>query len=746
MFGSSVSGAPFKPFGTSTNNNTASSTSVFNAAASTPTGSMFPPASGNTLFGAKPAEFKSSDSAPKEQDSTEPKPLFGGVHKPQENDKAPLFTPFKTSDTADKEGSTKAPTTNLFAKPAAPSQDLFVKPALPASAESTAMGNMTQAPPPMPKPKYADSGTQTKFEANPKWASFSPESIPDHLTTEEQRDNYIRMWRLGTLNSSFKAQIAQINPQKQDIDNIIAYYVMMRTQLGIPTELTSLISPMRSDSSDDFPPKSVPPLNRKADTQDDAAIQERRRSIEDADATAPEVSNPSRLFGTTTPSPSMKRKAVDDEDADEGANDTTGKRAKTNGVTTDAGVDDNSASLSQSRTSKPGVSHTLAKFASSFVAQKSPRGTSPSDSEESGEESDEDTTQDDRKTNGTTSPANGSSPASEGGGSLFDRVQVDNEGKPVRDVQPDKVDRETTKEDNPATSLFGGSKFASSFNASGSVTPQFSFGGSGETTPRTPSPAKSELERPATSTSMFGSLPPASASTTPPASPSAPSLFATSAKSGATPNASSAPSPSIFANMTTQAPVLFGNTFSASSSSSAPQTTLFGAGTEQPKPLFPGPLASTSSSQASSAASSTDASRATSPGQDEETENLPQVDLTRGAGEENEEVLFESRSRGLKLIGGSGWVPQGVGFLRVLKNRETGRSRVLLRADPSGNIVLNTLLVPQIEYSQRGSNVQFVVFKEAKPEQWTLRVKTENLATELSTVMQENKKGGLDGK
>ena len=813
LFSSSVSATPFNASTATSNASTGASTSIFKPTASAPAGSIPPPTASNTLFGVKPEEPKSTNEAPKEKDSAfkpEQKPLFG-LSKPQESStpslftpfeaptaegkesstpsgktgKAPLFTPFKAPDAANKDDSTEtstAPSQNVFAKPATPSQDLFAKPTIPATSTST-FGKAIEAP----KPKYADSGTQTKFEAQPKWASFLPESIPDHLTTEEQRENYIRMWRLGTLNASFKAQIAQIDPQKQDIDNIIAYYVMMRTQLGIPTGLTTILSPIRSDSPEDFPPKPISPLKRKADTQGDTATQKRRRSIDESDnAISHESPKNSQIFGATSTSP--KRKSLDTDNDEDMLNGQVGKRAKTNGVTNSHADEDTAKS-----TSKPAVSDTLTKFASSFVAQKSQstRASSPSNSEGSDGESDKE--EEKTKTNGSTSPANGASPTT-GGRSLFDRVQFDDAGKPMRQVEPEKEgekeDKQTTKDDNPVASLFSGSKFASSFNTSPSTTPQFSFAGSEAATPHTPSPAKSESEKPAPSASLFGNLTPPSAptsftSTTPAAPPPNKSFFDTPAKDGATPSGSSAPSPSIFAKLTPKEPATFGNVASTSSAASPPSNTstlfgtgsdqpkplfpgpmasspsaqpnnasppsntgsLFGTGSEQPQPLFPGPMASASPSQPSSTASSTDASRSTTPVQPDataeetETDNLPQVDLSRGAGEENEDVLFETRARGLKLVAGTGWESQGVGFLRILKNRETGRSRILLRADPSGKVILNTLLLPQVEYSHRGSNVQFLVFNEAKPEQWTLKVKTQTLAADLVAIMQGNKKG-----
>lgn len=100
---------------------------------------------------------------------------------------------------------------------------------------------------------------------------------------------------------------------------------------------------------------------------------------------------------------------------------------------------------------------------------------------------------------------------------------------------------------------------------------------------------------------------------------------------------------------------------------------------------------------------------------------------------------METRARGLKLAPGSGWESQGVGYLRILKHRSTSRSRVLLRADPSGKVILNAALMKQIKYSVAGTSVQFLVPKaEGAPEQWALRVKKEEVER-LASTMEEAK-------
>lgn len=778
---------------------TSTSTPIFKPPASA-AGQLFPPsASGSNLFGApKPTEAAPTDNVSKEKDSgAEAKPLFGGASQNQSKPpESTMFAPPKASSAADKE---RPP---MFPASTPQTQSSLAKPVAQDAAKSTASGTQTEMTTAAQKPKYVDEQTQTTFKAKSNWASLLPPSIPVGLKTEEERENYTRTWRLTMLNKSFQSQVAAINPEKQDIDNVVAFYVMLRTQIGMPTELTTLLKPVRPDTPDAFPPKDISPLKRKADTTDDSATQKRRRPSQSEstdNATPNAIAQPAAAYSSS--SSAMKRKAPDDKETDDGQTKSgqTGKRAKvneqTNGTTPSSGVEtqdsqkndattadkdkdgEDTGTVDESQAPKASVSDTLQKFASSFVSQKGPSGATTSESQSDSESSDEDeneaqdetqetTGKSDDKPNGTNTSTS-ASPPSDGGRSLFDRVQKDDTGKPVRHIEAEekasKEDQtETNKDAEVVPSLFAGSKFASSLSASSAASPQFSFAGSSGDS-RTPSPGEKNAEstKPSSSTSIFAGLTPTDApanfSPSPAPSPaptSAPAASTPAGTAGATSNAPS-PSSSIFANMAPQAPTI---TFGSSPSTSAPTpppsntNTLFNTGIEQPKPLAPGQLGGASLSPfAASGASSTDPSRSNTPAQsdtaadnesEEAAEKLPQTDLTRGGvGEEEEDTLFESRARGLKMQNGS-WEVQGTGLIRILKHRATGRARVLLRADPSGKVVLNSLLNAQIEYASNGKAVTFPVFAEdAAPEKWAVRVKTEKDARELGTTMQDNKKG-----
>lgn len=340
-------------------------------------------------------------------------------------------------------------------------------------------------------------------------------------------------------------------------------------------------------------------------------------------------------------------------------------------------------------------------------------------------------------------------PASEeqnsGSRSLFDRVEYDQEGKPKRQGEDDKV-----------SSLLGSSKYASSFNSSAS-TPN-PFGALSQ--PQAEKSGESATSKPA-STNIFGGSTAASGASTP-------SVFATGSsptKLGSD-NTWKLNSPIKFASdSTTAAPASAEKSDSekpagSASGSANPFSTLFGASSAGAKSgsngaqgtpgfSFGGPSQTGSSFLAPSAVTSETPSRASTPGMTSDTgaesgdgdaaESLPQVDLSRsGAGEEDEDVVVEVRARGLKMVN-SAWASQGVGSVRILKNRTTSRSRVLLRAQPSGNVVLNARLMKEIKYSVNGTNVQFIVPQpEGAAAMWAIRCKKEDVS-KLATAMEENK-------
>ena len=53
-------------------------------------------------------------------------------------------------------------------------------------------------------------------------------------------------------------------------------------------------------------------------------------------------------------------------------------------------------------------------------------------------------------------------------------------------------------------------------------------------------------------------------------------------------------------------------------------------------------------------------------------------------GEEDEDVLFESRAKLFRFVGGE-WKERGLGVLKILQHRESGRIRLLMRREQVGS-------------------------------------------------------------
>lgn len=184
---------------------------------------------------------------------------------------------------------------------------------------------------------------------------------------------------------------------------------------------------------------------------------------------------------------------------------------------------------------------------------------------------------------------------------------------------------------------------------------------------------------------------------------------------------------------------------SSQTSSSTPFSSLFstqsgapgGVAVNQPTTNPATTSSGPASNEASAPASNEDTAGEDTDGQD--YSNDPQVNLVGNAGEENEDVAFVTRARALKYKQPSGWETQGVGPLRVLKNREAGRARLVLRADPSGKVVLNTAIQKAIDYKVANNSIQFIVPRAdgSGVDPWALRVKTKEDAAELGKALAE---------
>lgn len=232
-------------------------------------------------------------------------------------------------------------------------------------------------------------------------------------------------------------------------------------------------------------------------------------------------------------------------------------------------------------------------------------------------------------------------------------------------------------------------------------------------------------------------------------STSAPSVEVTAA----TPPAKETPKP--FAS-------LFGqSTSNATSSNGASLGFSFGTSTNGGQPA-PGFLSAASHIGGTSGISS----RATSPGVTSEAESVatdntedysqePQTSLiSSNSGEENENVLYETKAKISRLFKESevpekskytvGWNTMGSGIVRLLKDKTSGKTRIVFRAEPNANVILNTRLLASLHYKTQPAGKQgavtFPVATDKGLQMWMIRVKSPESAGEAARLMEANKK------
>lgn len=158
-------------------------------------------------------------------------------------------------------------------------------------------------------------------------------------------------------------------------------------------------------------------------------------------------------------------------------------------------------------------------------------------------------------------------------------------------------------------------------------------------------------------------------------------------------------------------------------------------------------------------------SRATSPGltdNDSAVEsgpddqaNDPQSDyMASRPGEENEDVIFEVRTKvleyqsaaNLSATGSSeeaGWKSRALGPLRVLRNSQTNRTRIVMRSEPGANVIVNSPLIDDNTYEvtpsgKEGASLKTGVFMDGKLKNWVFKIKTKKIAHELVECLKAN--------
>ena len=138
----------------------------------------------------------------------------------------------------------------------------------------------------------------------------------------------------------------------------------------------------------------------------------------------------------------------------------------------------------------------------------------------------------------------------------------------------------------------------------------------------------------------------------------------------------------------------------------------------------------------------------------EEGEKHEQINLTEGM-EADEETLHEVRAKVLKFVPAgdksdgeektekskSPWLTQGVGPLRLLRHKDTNAVRLLLRAEPRGHVAMNRAVLPDMSYKADAKYVKMTTANEKGDslETWMIQVKTQDLAKELASALEEHK-------
>lgn len=308
------------------------------------------------------------------------------------------------------------------------------------------------------------------------------------------------------------------------------------------------------------------------------------------------------------------------------------------------------------------------------------------------------------------------------GGSLFDRISKDSNGKPMRHISTEEKENTQPSSRN----IFGDVKnpFGSSTNKT--TAPH-------DNTWKTNSPIKFAPSSDAPGIDITAATPIKSGSASNPFS-----------GFGTTP-ATAPPTSTLFGSKTDAKP--FSNLFGTSSTSKAAPAnfgfTFGGANTSSPL-------------LGVSAAPSATTSRATTPGVttdgesgaevDPDAERHEQINLTAGGpGEENENVVYEVRAKAQKFVteGDSkgSWAVKGMGPLRILKHKDTQASRILMRQDPTGAIVVNKSILGGIKYKSSAKTVKVITAADSGEgmETFVLQVKTAEMATELASMLEANK-------
>ena len=185
--------------------------------------------------------------------------------------------------------------------------------------------------------------------------------------------------------------------------------------------------------------------------------------------------------------------------------------------------------------------------------------------------------------------------------------------------------------------------------------------------------------------------------------------------------------------------------FSQSTGLKAPEV---GFGISITKPngsLAPSDAGSNNASRATSPGISSNAGTISESGGEDAEEQQEQIDLASGGpGEEDEEVMFQVKAKAIEFDATKkGWITRGVGPVRVLRHNESDNTRILMRQEPSGKIILNAALLKAVTYKHSSSRPKAIEVPFAtdsgKLASYILTVGKEADAVKLASILEENK-------
>ena len=613
------------------------------------------------------------------------------------------------------------PFDSLFSTPFKPTA-ASTKPETPATAASSTTAH-AQSASPASRPfdslfstplKSTTSRNDTAVAADPKKQDVktdptNPDAMFDHLipksqgTVDEQEDvDRRREIKLVRLNQGFQRRIAALDPTKESFDNIIEFYIRVRERIGMPINArrrkedaegkTEATSQQQSEKSTDSagstwrppPPTPHPSGKRKLAEVGDTDDSSKRSKSEFQSKTA-------GLFASAFASTPKSSSTADGSKTP--ASVATSKLSF--GETGAASTPKPSSSIfaAPSKTSEPAQAPAKPSFeppkfeiksGTNFFAQFGELAAKDAEREKAKRKAEEFDSEEENEEEWERKYAEAQQKK---------RKQLEEAGRKQVKFVPGKgfmfVDDEARHTEAAAPA-----ETAKTTEAEKTAEPE-----------KTTEAAKTtETEKPSEP-----------AKTTEPEKPAEPAKTAEPAKAGDA--APAKPFASIFAptvNGTSAAPSTTGGLFSS---------------------LARPPSAASGTGPSGTSTANTDAEDT-----DADTTNDPQINLVGNAGEEDEDLLHTVRSRALKFQNNT-WEVQGVGQLRVLFNKATGRARIVLRTEPAGKVVLNSAIHKAINYKVQGSSVQFVVPRATGDgaDSWALRVKTKEAAAELGEALTKAK-------